>query len=160
MVLLYGRAGRLTAENGGFRTGQDHGTVVGVAKRLLAAAQAATEAAFLRDGGPPTQLGDGDGEPPAAGMIGIVAKLQAGIFAWHRQEKTPETARLLSRYTAMLLGFGARTIDQGLRGGGGVDLDALTAQLRWGPLEGLLPSWVRRRPRGVCERARRAAHGN
>jgi hypothetical protein len=81
----------------------DHETVVGVAKRLLAAAQATTEAAFLHDGGPPTKPGVGDGEPPAAGMIGIVAKLQAGIWAQHQQARTPETARLLSRYTAMLL---------------------------------------------------------
>jgi hypothetical protein len=30
----------------------------------------------------------------------------------------------------VLLGFGARTLDEGLRGGGGGDLDALTARLR------------------------------
>jgi hypothetical protein len=41
-------------------------------------------------------------------MIGIVAKLQAAIWARHRQESTPETARLLSRYTGDTPGSMAR----------------------------------------------------
>eukprot|EP01052_Picozoa_sp_SAG31_P023577 SAG31_NODE_1952_length_6830_cov_12.132487_7_plen_226_part_00 len=120
---------------------EDHATVIAVARRLIVAAQAATNAAFSQSskGG----KNDADGEPPAAGMIGIVAKLQAGIWAHHHKTSTAESAKLVSRYTAMLLGIATRTVDECMNAGSkGIDLDVLAARLRSGPVEGLLPAWV------------------
>ena len=111
----------------------DHETVVGVVKRLLTAAQHITDTAAVAGGA-------GDAEPPAAGMVGIVAKIQAGIWAHHKNHPSAGTAALLNRYTTVLLLFATRTIEAGLERGAGAD--ELMSRLRWGPVEGLLPSWI------------------
>lgn len=60
-----------------FKNLEDHETVVGVVKCLLAVAQHVTDTTPALDS-------HDDAEPPAAGMVGIVAKIQAGIWAQHK----------------------------------------------------------------------------
>jgi hypothetical protein len=60
----------------------DHHTVIAFVSRVLGLAQAVTNSGGLADG-----------EPPAAGMIGLLARIQAGIWSWHQAKADARSTR-------------------------------------------------------------------
>jgi hypothetical protein len=73
--------------------------------------------------------------PPASMLIGLLAKIQAGIWSHHQSQSNSQTVALMNEYTVTLFKFAAEQIDN-------VSASELVDRIICGPVGGLLPTWM------------------